>query len=85
LSTFIEPIPNRYKQLNKTSDPLRIDDIEGARPKAHEFKTNRIVDPLQPKYQLPTANEISMDKGRTFVRDTLSVDDINNKKKTFLK
>jgi hypothetical protein len=56
LSTFIEPIPNRYKHLNKTSDPLRIDDIEGARPKAHEFKTNRIVDPLQPKYQLPTAN-----------------------------
>ena len=27
LSTYIEPIPNRYKQLNKTSDPLKIDDI----------------------------------------------------------
>lgn len=35
LSTYIEPIPNRYKQINKSSDPLRIDDIEGARPKAH--------------------------------------------------
>lgn len=26
-----------------------------------------------------------MDKGRTFIRDTLAIEDINNKKTTFLK
>lgn len=57
--------------MNKVSDPLRIDDIEGARPKAHEFKTTRHIDPLQPKYQLPKANEISIDVGRTFIKDPL--------------
>jgi len=49
-------LPDRFKHINKVSDSLRIDDIEGARPKAHEFRTNRVVDPLCPKYQLPKAN-----------------------------
>ncbi len=35
LSTYVEPIPNNYKHIHKSSDPLKIDDIEGARPKAH--------------------------------------------------
>jgi hypothetical protein len=44
------------KQINKTSNPLHIDDIEGARPKVNEFKSKRNVDPLCPKYVLPTAS-----------------------------
>jgi hypothetical protein len=35
LSTYIEPFPNTVKQINKTSNPLHIDDIEGARPKVN--------------------------------------------------
>lgn len=35
LSTFVEPIPDRAKHINKVSDPLYRDDIEGARPKAN--------------------------------------------------
>jgi hypothetical protein len=34
LSTYVEPVPDRSKHINKTSDPLCVADIEGARPKA---------------------------------------------------
>jgi hypothetical protein len=44
-----------------------------------------VVDPLQPVYKLPSSNEISIDKGRNFIRDNILVDDINNKKHLFLK
>lgn len=56
LSTYIEPVPDRSKHINKSSDPLFIDDIEGARPKCTEFRSKRMVDPLCPKYLLPTAS-----------------------------
>lgn len=71
LSTFIEPNPliNRNKQ--KPSDPLKIDDIDGTKPKANEFRTRRIVDPLAPKYQLASCSAFSVDPGRKFMRDTL--------------
>ena len=35
LSTFVEPIPDRAKQINKVSDPLFHNDIEGSKPKAN--------------------------------------------------
>jgi hypothetical protein len=56
LSTFVEPIPDRNKHINKTSNPLFVGDIEGARPKAVEFRSRRNVDPLCPKYTLPSAS-----------------------------
>ena len=84
LSTFIESIPDRAKHISKVSDPLYRDDIEGARPKAHEFRTNRIVDPLCPVYKLPSPAEISVDPGRGFQRDTLKIEDINGPKKTII-
>lgn len=55
-------------------------DIEGARPKAVEFKSKRNIDPLCPKYTLPSAAEIIPDNGRTFIRDTLQISDINGKR-----
>ena len=82
LSTFVEPIPDRARHINKVSDPLYRDDIEGSRPKAHEFKTNRSVDPLCPVYKLPTPAEISVDPGRKFQRDTLDTKDISGSRKT---
>ncbi len=66
--------------IKKSSDPLFIDDIEGARPKCNEFRSRRIVDPLCPKYILPSASEIVIDQGRKFIRDTLDTQDINGKR-----
>jgi hypothetical protein len=43
------------------------------------------VDPLQPKYHLPSANEISMDPGRNFIKDPLNIDDIHTKNRPFIK
>jgi hypothetical protein len=79
LSTYIEPVPNHSKQIRKVSNPLYIDDIEGARPKCTDFRSNRVVDPLCPKYMLPSASEIVMDPGRKFIRDTLDTSDITKK------
>ena len=80
LSTYIEPVPDRAKHIQKHSNPLYVDDIEGARPKVSEFRTKRVVDPLQPRYMLPSASEIVVDPGRKFIRDTLDAKDINNKR-----
>lgn len=73
------------RKINKTSNQLHIDDIEGTRPKATEFKTNRMVNPLCPQYLLPSVNEIAVDKGRNFVRDTLQISDINAKRRQILR
>lgn len=42
------------------------------------------MDPLCPVYKLPTAAEISADPGKNFLRDTLSIADINNKRRTLI-
>lgn len=83
MSTYVEPIPG-VKPNTKQSNPLYIDDIEGTKPKSHEFRTNRVVDPLCPVYKLPSAAEMSVDNGRSFMRDTLSISDINQKRKTLM-
>lgn len=43
-----------------------------------------MVDPLNPVYKLPTPNEISIENGKPFVRDTLNVNDINQKRRALL-
>ena len=80
LSTYVEPVPDRARHIQKKSNPLYIDDIEGSRPKASEFRTRRVVDPLAPKYLLPSASEIAVDQGRKFIRDTLNTQDISGKR-----
>ena len=86
LSTYVEPIPDRSRHIQKTSNPLYIDDIEGARPKCTDFKTRRVVDPLCPKYLLPSASDIIADPGRKFIRDNMEVQDINNERsRTWMK
>lgn len=84
MSTFVEPKPDRARNTKKLSNPLKIDDIEGAKPRTNEFRTNRIVDPLQPLYQLPSAAEISVDPGRNFIKNSLETADINQKRKTHI-
>jgi hypothetical protein len=80
LSTYIEPVPDRSKHIHKQSDPLYIDDIEGARPKCTDFRTRRVVDPLCPKYLLPSASEIVVDPGHKFIRDPMEITDINGRR-----
>jgi len=57
-----------------------VDDIEGARPRANEFRSKRVVNPLCPKYILPSAAELVEDEGRKFLRDNLDSKDINGEK-----
>ena len=76
----MEPIPDGSKHIKKTSNPLYVDDIEGAKPKCTDFRTRRVVDPLCPKYMLPSASEVVMDPGRKFIRDTMEIQDINGKR-----
>lgn len=57
-SSYIEPRPERAAKVKKTSDPLYHGDIEKSFPQAVEFQTGRIVDPIQPKYQLPSYNPV---------------------------
>lgn len=45
-----------------------------------EFISKRVVNPLCPKYILPSASEMAVEEGRKFIRDTLDVKDINGKK-----
>lgn len=85
LSTFVEPIPDRSLHIRKHSDPLYIDDIEGARPRVSHFRTKRVVDPLCPKYKLPSTAEITADNGRPFIRDTLQTNDITGKRSRTLR
>lgn len=33
--------------------------VSGSRPKSSSFKTNRVIDPLEPAYKLPTSKEIT--------------------------
>lgn len=84
LSSYVEPRSVGFKKLEKTSDPLRIDDIEGAKPQAVGFTTNRITDPVAPVYKLPSCAPMSIDEGRPFIRDPLKVDDIVHRKPHFL-
>ena len=73
LSSYIEPKTTGFKKLEKISDPLKHDDIEGSHPHAVTFTTKRVVDPVCPVYKLPTCAPISVDPGRQFIRDTLAV------------
>lgn len=59
LSTYIEPTSNQSKKINKTSDPMKINDIEGTQSVSKGFKTGRVTDPLCPVYRLPYAGEVS--------------------------
>lgn len=84
LSSYVEPRSIGFRKAERTSDPLRVDDIEGAKPHAVGFITKRVTDPIAPAYKLPSCAPMSIDEGRPFIRDTLKVDDIVQRKPHFL-
>lgn len=46
-----------------------------------DFKTKRIVNPLEPNYQWPSGPAAEWGLGPKFLRDNLQTEDINLKKK----
>jgi hypothetical protein len=64
---------------NKPDRTLRVDDIEGARARRAEFHTERVVNPLEPKYKLPSC-EVLPPPVPNFIRDNINVDDIKGTK-----
>jgi hypothetical protein len=48
-----------YKSHRKISSNLQTNDIEGATPSTRGFTTNRVVNPLNPQYHLPTPSPVT--------------------------
>jgi hypothetical protein len=69
--------PKQYRSRNYVSNGLKIDDIEGTKARVHDkfLWTKRHVDPLNPSYQLPTA-EVEPYEPPKLLRDNLFIDDI---------
>jgi len=64
--------------VNKPNDRnLRNDDIEHSRPYVNRMITNRVVDPLNPDYMLPSTSIRAITPPK-FLRETNRVQDINN-------
>ena len=72
--TKTKPMVNESK---KPVDIMSVDDIEGAKPRIQRQlpHSNRMTNPLNPQYQLPTKEEPPIPVPK-FIRDNISVDDI---------
>lgn len=64
-----------HRDTNSQDYTLHLDDIEGAHPKPYTFKTQRLVDPMNPEYKLPTT-QLAAHPQPKFVRDAYSIGDI---------
>ena len=65
-----------FSKLNKPEFNLTNKDIEKSSPSVSHFKTNRVTNPLQPKYKFPevTPHPIEIPK---FIRDSIDIKDIS--------
>jgi hypothetical protein len=80
--TYYEPSDIRgarpstlVRDTNAIDFSMKLDDIDGARPKPYTFKTNREVNPLMPEYKLPSAAMADPTVPK-FIRDSYDVGDI---------
>ena len=62
--------------LNKPEYNLQVDDIDKTKPQFQKFKTNRVVNPLNPNYSLPKTEMVPVDPPK-FIRDGINNDDID--------
>jgi hypothetical protein len=69
--------PKQYRERNYVSNGLKVDDIEGTKARVHDkmLWTKRHVNPLNPSYQLPSA-ELEPYEPPKLLRDNLFIDDI---------
>ena len=65
-----------FSKLNKPEFNLTNKDIEKSSPSVSHFKTNRVTNPLQPKYKFPEVapHQIEIPK---FIRDSIDIKDIS--------
>lgn len=68
-----------HQKLRKPDLSLEIADIEGTKPRHLEFTTNRVTNPLNPVYKLPSYETRAATPPR-FIRDALVSDDIEGSK-----
>ena len=67
---------SRYsKKINKPQYNLSNQDIEKSSPSINYFKTKRIINPLQPKYNLPELESYPLDIPK-FIKDSIDIKDI---------
>ena len=65
--------------LNKPEYGLKNDDIDKTKPQFQKFKTNRVVDPLNPNYSLPKTEIVPVEPPK-FIRDSIMNEDIDGAK-----
>jgi hypothetical protein len=60
------------------ADIMRVDDIDGSRPRVFRRlpHSNRVVNPVDPVYELPTGGEPPIEPPRAFIRDPMFNDDV---------
>ncbi|KAF4681363.1 hypothetical protein FOZ60_012223 [Perkinsus olseni] len=69
--SYYPPVVNRPRDLSLTTQ-----DIEWAQPKITRFRTNRVLDPLNPKYKLPKSEAVPVEPPRFNGRLTNDIRDI---------
>lgn len=67
--------------LNKPEYNLSNCDIDKSKPQFQKFQTNRVVNPMNPNYNLPKTELVPVDPPK-FIRDGISNDDIDGAKPT---
>lgn len=65
--------------LNKPEYNLTNNDIDKSKPQFQKFQTKRVVNPLNPKYNLPKTELVPVDPPK-FIRDNITNDDIEGAK-----
>lgn len=81
-SAYIEPKPESHLTVKNNfieTNNLRTRDIEYAYPQCNDFKTNRVINPLMPKYKLPYVPPVDPEPPRKYLRNTLDISDIVKK------
>ncbi|KAF4718631.1 hypothetical protein FOZ62_029274, partial [Perkinsus olseni] len=69
--SYYPPVVNRPRDLSLTTQ-----DIEWAQPKITRFRTNRVLDPLNPVYKLPKSEAVPVEPPRFNGRLTNDIRDI---------
>ena len=70
---------NYYPNINKKSFNLTNDDIEFSKPQCVKNETNRHINPLEPKYNLPNPPIYPITPPK-FIRDSMDISDIKGAK-----
>ena len=66
------------------SNNLNTQDIYYAQPRCSDFRTNRVTNPIVPRYQLPYVAPVDPAPSREFIRNTMDISDLKTKKTAFV-